>query len=43
MLNSGFVLNTDLERPCELTASAKIQEAMTFIFSDLPDLPLYTV
>ena len=43
MLESGFILNTDFERLCELTASVKIQEAMTFIYSDPPELPLHTV
>lgn len=38
VLDSGFILNTDFEQLCELSASAKIQGAMKFIFSDPPDM-----
>ena len=43
MLASGCILNTEFEQLCELAASAKIQEAMKFIFSDPPDLPLHSI
>lgn len=43
MLASEYILNTEFEQLCKLTASAKIQEAMKFIVSDLPDLPLHTI
>lgn len=43
MLASGVILNTELEQLRELIASEKIQEAMQFIFLDMPDLPLHAI